>query len=88
MPAAVSMFSFLTDACSGFHFLLFSIFLKSVLVTKRVAMRAFVAFPLRIAVIFQADADFEVKSAVASYFWAVFKHFLGQNFGQKIVFFF
>ena len=37
---------------------------------------------------FQADADFEVKWAVASYFWAVFKHFLGQNFGQNFVLFF
>ena len=57
------------------------------MVTKIVAVGAFGAFPLRIAVIVQADADFEVKSAVASYFWAVFKHFLGQNVGKKIVFF-
>ena len=55
---------------------------------KIIAVSAFGAFPLRIVVIFQADADFEVKLAVASYFWAVFKHFLGQNFGQKFVFFF
>ena len=54
---------------------------------KIVAVGAFGAFPLRIAVIFQADADFEVKSAVDSYFWTVFWHFLGQNFGQNFVFF-
>ena len=41
---------------------------KNVLVMKIVAEGALGAFPLRIAVIFQADADFEVKSAVASYF--------------------
>ena len=41
---------------------------KTVLVMKIVAMGAFGAFPLRIAIIFQADADFEVKSAVDSYF--------------------
>ena len=41
---------------------------KTFLVTKMVAVGAFGAFPLRIAVIFQADADFEVKSAVDSYF--------------------
>ena len=40
---------------------------KTVLVTKIVAVGAFGAFPLRIAVIFQADADFEVKLAVDSY---------------------
>ena len=34
-----------------------------------------------------ADAEFEVKSVVASYFWIVFGHFLGQNFGQIFVFF-
>ena len=60
---------------------------KTVLVMKIVAVGAFGVFPLRIAVIFQADADFEVKSAVASYFWAVFKYFLGQHFGQTFVFF-
>ena len=37
--------------------------------------------------IFQADADFEVKSAVASYSWAGFGHFLGQKFGQNFCFF-
>ena len=35
--------------------------------------------------IFQADAEFEVKSAVASYFWAVFFTFFVQNFGQNFV---
>ena len=45
---------------------------KTFLVMKIVAVGAFGAFPLPIAVIFQADADFEVKSGVASYFWAVF----------------
>ena len=43
--------------------------------------------PNDFCVIFQADAEFEVKSAVASYFWPVFGHFLGQNFGQNFVFF-
>ena len=43
-------------------------FSKTFLVTKRVAVGAFGAFPLRIAVIFHADADFEVKSGVDSYF--------------------
>ena len=43
-------------------------FSKTCLVTKRVAVGAFGAFPLRIAVIFHADADFEVKSGVDSYF--------------------
>ena len=43
-------------------------FWKTFLVTKRVAMRAFGAFPVRIAVIFHADADFEVKSDVGNYF--------------------
>ena len=47
---------------------IFCIFSKTFLVTKRVAVGAFGAFPLRIAVIFQADADFEVKSGVVSYF--------------------
>ena len=51
------------------HFpVIFYTFSKTFLVTKRVAVGAFGAFPLRIAVIFQADADFEVKSAVDSYF--------------------
>ena len=45
-----------------------NVFQKTFLVTKMVAVGAFGAFPLRIAVIFQADADFEVKSAVDSYF--------------------
>ena len=44
------------------------LFLKPLLVMKIVAVAAFGAFPLRSAVIFQADADFEVKSAVDSYF--------------------
>ena len=41
---------------------------KTFFVTKRVAVGAFGAFPLRIAIIFQAGADFEVKSGVDSYF--------------------
>ena len=36
---------------------------------------------------FHEDAEFEVKSAVASYFWLVFAHFLGQNFGHFFLFF-
>ena len=47
-------------------------FLKTFLVTKRVAVGATEIIPNDFCVIFQADADFEVKSAVASYFWAVF----------------
>ena len=42
---------------------------------KIAAVGAFGAFPLRIAVIFQADADFEVKSVVASYFGFVLSIF-------------
>ena len=51
------------------------LFLKTFFVMKivavvafGVAVGAFGAFPLRIVVIFQADADFEVKSAVDNYF--------------------
>ena len=43
--------------------------------------------PSDFCAIFLADAESEVKSAVAFYFWAVFEHFLGQNFGQTFVFF-
>ena len=50
-------------------------FLKTFLVTKRVAVGATEIIPKRIAVIFHADAESEVKSCVASYFWAVFWHF-------------
>ena len=56
-------------------------FLKTFLVTKIVAVRAFSLFPARIAVIFQAGAEFEVKSDVASLFCIVFWPFLGQNLG-------
>ena len=62
-------------------------FLKTFLVTKRVAVRAFEAFPGRIAVIFYADAESEVKSDVASYFWVVFLTFLGLKFWSKFLFF-
>ncbi len=43
--------------------------------------------PSYFCAMFQADAEFEVKSAVASYFWAVFGHFLDQNFGHFLLFF-
>ena len=62
-------------------------FLKTVLVTKRVAVGATEIIPNDFCVIFQADAEFDVKSDVASYFWAVFEHFLGQKFGQNFCFF-
>ena len=49
-------------------------------------MRAFEAFPLRIAVIFHADADFEVKSAVDAYFRTVFLTLAGPKcFGKMHV---
>ena len=60
-----------------------NVFRKTFLVTKRVAMRAFGAFPVRIAVIFHADADFEVKSDVGSYFWHVFLTFFGPKCWSK-----
>ena len=64
-------------------------FFENSLLMKIVAVAAFGAFPLRIAVIFQADADFEVKSAVDSYFSAVFWTFFGSKFWSKFsVFFF
>ena len=74
MPAAVFTFSdFWRMPAAVFTFLIFDLlFSKTVLVTKRVAVGAFGAFPLRIAVIFHADADFEIKSAVDSYCWPVF----------------
>ena len=43
-------------------------FLKTCLVTKQVAVGAIELIPKNFSVFFQADADFEVKSAVASYF--------------------
>ena len=52
-------------------------FKKTCLVTKRVAVGAMEIIPNDFCAMFQADADFEVKSAVASYFWPVFGHFLG-----------
>ena len=62
-------------------------FLKTFLVTKRVAVGATEIIPNDFWAEFHEDAEFEVKSAVASYFWAVFEHFLGQNFGQNFCFF-
>ena len=47
-------------------------FSNTFLVTKRVAVGATEIIPKRIAVIFHADAESEVKGDVASYFWAVF----------------
>ena len=67
--------------------LIYPLILKTFLVTKRVAVGATEIIPSYFCAIFQADAEFDVKSAVASYFWAVFGHFLGQNFGQNFVFF-
>ena len=65
------------------------LFFKTFLIMKIVAVRASVAFPLRIAVIFQAGADFEIKSAVASYFWSVFwtlfKGYFSLKFRPKCV---
>ena len=52
------------------------------LVTKIVAVGAMEIIPNDFWSKFHEDAEFEVKSAVASYFWAVFEHFLGQNVGQ------
>ena len=75
------------DGCLQRFSLFCSLLLKTCLVTKRVAVRAFGAFPLRIAVIFHADADFEIKSGVDSYFWTVLCHFLGKNVGQHFMFF-
>ncbi len=41
--------------------------MKTFLVMKIVAAGSFGAFPPRIGVIFQADADFEVKSAIGTF---------------------
>ena len=60
--------------------------LNTDLVTKRVAVGAFGTIPICCRGFFQADADFEVKSAVASYFWDVFKTLLGQNVGRNVFF--
>ena len=62
-------------------------FRETCLVTKRVAVGATEIIPSYFCAIFQADAEFEVKSAVASYFWAAVGHFLGQNFGHNFCFF-
>ena len=62
-------------------------FLKTFLVTKRVAMGATEIIPSYFCAIFQADAEYEVKIDVASYFWPVFGHFLVKIL-VKILFFF
>ena len=61
--------------------------MKTFLVTKRVAVGAIELIPKDLGVKFQADADVEVKSAVASYLLCVLLILLGQSVGPKSLYF-
>ena len=73
---------------SGHFPVIFRTFSKTFLVTKRVAVGAVELYRGGFCRKFQAGADFEVKSAVASYFWYVFKTLLGHFLVHFCVFFF